>query len=1223
MNKKLLTLLFALVAYSFFGQDISLYQQFNGRYDFTFVGNTLNPSENNITPTCTINTSSAASLTLSAGDNIIGAYLYWAGSGPGDFDILLNGQPVTQQRNFPLNALNTDGQTRAYFSAFADVTAQVQATGNGVYTVSELDLTTWISDPLYCGIKTNFGGWAIIVFYENANLPLNQLNLYDGLQYVPTAINITLPSLNVIDNVGAKIGFVAWEGDAGLAVSETLTINGNVLSNALNPNDNAFNGTNTITGANNMYNMDLDVYDIQNNIAIGDESADIALQSGQDFVMINAIVTKLNSQLPDATVIVDDVAKTCGSRVLNVAYTVRNVNSTDTLPAGTTIGFYINGNLVATAVTTTELPIGGSESGTINITVPNNVPADFELMLIVDHNFNVTETDETNNSFIINESLWVIPTPNPADITICEDPSAPGTGVVDFSEYEQTLKYDPTDVVRFFPTLQAAQTNTGNITNLTDYPVTASPTEIWVRVQTAEGCVGYGSFLVFVDDCQFPDARVFINGIAQACDSRTITVQFTVTNTNSVDVLPAGTTVAAYANNTFLGVTTTTADIPVGGSQPGTITVTIPAGIPLSFNLILRVDHNNQVDEISENNNTALLAVTLWVSPILQQPTNITGCETFNGSGIGEFDFSAYLQSLKNNPTDVVTFHPTQNDATNNTAGIGNPEGYLAAHNTEIFVRLTDANGCFDTASFRLLIIDCYFPDGVVQVTNVNQTCDSRAITVNYTVSNPASFDLLPAGTQVAIYANTTLITVTTTAADIPIDGSLPATITLNIPGSIPLNFNLIFVVDDNGTGTGSVVETIETNNAFTQPVSLWISPVLPEPADITDCETSNNSGVGGFDFSTYLTSLKEDPTDVVTFHTSQQDANTGDNDIQTPEAYISNGLVQEIYVRLEDVNGCFDTASFTLTAVDCYFPDATLTIDDIYKQCNSRILHVHYTVYNTGSADILPAGTPVSIYVNGAFLEYTETLEDIAIGESESSFILLTIPVGVPLDFDLTFVADDTGDGTGIIVEANETNNSFTQPTNLVLSPVLQQPADIVMCDKGFGLATFDFSAYAESLKNYPDETVTFYLSQQTADQDIDRIYNASQFVTTENPQRVYVRMFNGTCHTTASFLLTTKKCAPITYNYVTPNNDNYNDSFFVEGLRNIFLNFKMTIYNRWGNLVWTGNHSKEDWDAIATVEKVGPEGTTVPTGTYYFVLELNDPDFPEPIVGWVYVTK
>ena len=142
-------------------------------------------------------------------------------------------------------------------------------------------------------------------------------------------------------------------------------------------------------------------------------------------------------------------------------------------------------------------------------------------------------------------------------------------------------------------------------------------------------------------------------------------------------------------------------------------------------------------------------------------------------------------------------------------------------------------------------------------------------------------------------------------------------------------------------------------------------------------------------------------------------------------------------------------------------------------------------------------------------------------------------------------------------------------------------------------------------------------------ADQDLDRIYNLTDFKTTENPQRIYVRLDNSTCHTTASFLLRTKKCKPVTYNYITPNGDGYNDNFVVDGLRNVFPNFKMKIFNRWGNLVWTGDHSKADWDGIATEQKVGSEDTTVPNSTYYFVLELNDPDYPDPITDWIYVTK
>src|SRR5690606_14097590 len=118
-------------------------------------------------------------------------------------------------------------------------------------------------------------------------------------------LNFSLSSLNVIDNVDAKIGFIAWEDDSSLADNETLRINGNILSNPpLNPANNAFNGTNSITGNNELYNMDLDIYEIQNYIQAGDQTAEIALTSDRDFVMINAVVTKLNSQVPDANIVI-------------------------------------------------------------------------------------------------------------------------------------------------------------------------------------------------------------------------------------------------------------------------------------------------------------------------------------------------------------------------------------------------------------------------------------------------------------------------------------------------------------------------------------------------------------------------------------------------------------------------------------------------------------------------------------------------------------------------------------------------------------------------------------------------------------------------------------------------------------------------------------------------------------------------------------------------------
>lgn len=810
------------------GQDIALYQQFNGRYDFTFVGNTLNVDYNGANDPCTILTSSSATLNLAPGNIIHKAYLYWAGSGEGDYNVKLNGTDVAAGRQFPRFIINGDNRQRWFFSAFADVTQIVQQSGNGTYTLSELDLSAVINPNLtpeennYCVDGTNFGGWAIVVVYQNNTLPLNQLNVYDGLQHIPfypvqslppVPITINLNSLNVIDNIGAKIGFVAWEGDANIRNGEGLFINGtapaNELTNVLNPSGNAFNATNTVTGSTELYNMDLDIYDIQGNINIGDQSAQITLRSLQDFVMISTIVTKLNSQLPDATVAVTNISRQCNSRTLSINYTVSNSNSTAVL------------------------------SG--------NVP------------------------------------------------------------------------------------------------------------------------------------------------------------------------VSIYADNTYIATFYTSAPIPIGGSQSGTVTVTIPAGIPQSFTLELRADDNN---------------------------------------------------------------------------------------------------------------------------------------------------------------------------------------------------------------GTATVTETDETNNNFSLPVSLWLSPVLQTPPDVTACD--DGSGTGIFNFSAYEQSLKINPEDTVTFYISAANANTPENPLSPTNAYQSLSPGQEIFVRLQDKNGCYAVSSFRLVTVDCLFPDATISLSNLIQECNSREIRLQYTVYNLNSNDVLPPGTPIAIYANGEFINYTETILEIPIGGNETENTAILIPDNIPLEFDLAFVVDDLGNGTGIVVEIDENNNSFTLPVSLWVSPQLVSPDNLQLCNEGFGLAVFDFSRYEETLKTETTDIVTFHNSLTDAEQGLSRITNTSQFTSTANPQQIFVRLedVNG-CYNTASFTLSTRQCPPETYNYVTPNGDGKNDTFFVKGLRNIFLNFRMSIYNRWGNLVWTGNNNTPDWDGIANEDKVGSQNTVVPTGTYYFVLELNDPAYPKPITGWVYVTE
>jgi gliding motility-associated-like protein len=171
----------------------------------------------------------------------------------------------------------------------------------------------------------------------------------------------------------------------------------------LNPSTNAFNGTNSFTGLSGMHNMDIDVYDIHNTISIGDTTATIELTSGQDLVMVNSIITVLNSQLPDATIEFTSEAETnCFSRTIALEYTISNFNATDQLPAETPIAFYIEDLLIAQSVVGQIVPIGEYITSSIEIEIDQNINELFEITAVVDDIGNgsgiVSEILESNNT---------------------------------------------------------------------------------------------------------------------------------------------------------------------------------------------------------------------------------------------------------------------------------------------------------------------------------------------------------------------------------------------------------------------------------------------------------------------------------------------------------------------------------------------------------------------------------------------------------------------------------------------------------------------------------------------------------------------------------------------------------------------------------------------------------------------------------------------------------
>ena len=709
-----------LVSPAFFSQEISLFKQFNGHYDYTSFGNTLNIQENGSGGECFILTSSSADLQLQSTQKVIAAYLYWAGSGPGDFEVTFNQIPIIAERTF--NYWYTSGGVEyIYFAAFADVTAQLQTNGNGNYTLADLDLTQVI--PPYCsppGSGTNFGGWAVTVVYEDETLPLNQVNVFDGLEGVSRTnqtLNISLNNLMVMETTGAKIGFLAWEGDRELAVNETLRINGNVLSNPpLNPENNVFNGTNSFTGSDVLYNMDIDYFSIANYIKTGDTSAEIQLTSGQDFVMINNIITVLNSELPDATISIDKVTggENCGERDLEVDYTVYNLNSTAPLPVATPIAFYADEILVAQAVTQIEIPINGQESRTINFTVPLSIEFDFILKAVVDDIGDgtgiVLESNEDNNEDEISFHLLVNPViKGLKNLETCEI-----IGIEYFDLTEATSEIDPIYELSFYLTIDDALNNINAITDPEKFQNTENPQTIYIRVANPD-CFLVDSFTLTVIPCPLPDATIDFPEVS-ACRDRILYLPFTVYNLEATAPLPANVSIAFYGEELLLGLSKTQKIIPIGGSENGYVELYLPEILPDVFHLTAVVDDdgfgNGKIEELREDNNTFARNVSFEsITPIVMLP-NLLECN--EGFRTASFDLSMQDDLIRSGPNDIIKYFTSMANAMENIDPIQNPTQYRNLSDPQtIYVRLENEI-CFTTASFQLTIENCkpFIPQG-------------------------------------------------------------------------------------------------------------------------------------------------------------------------------------------------------------------------------------------------------------------------------------------------------------------------------------------------------------------------------------------------------------------------------------------------------------------------------------------------------------------------------
>lgn len=282
-------------------EEILLRESFAGNISFTVFGNTMRNGCSNLG-------NSAASLSLPTGSTVKAAYLYWSGSGSADDTVVFDGQSVVASFN---KRYTEQVDTQTFYSNRADITNRIS--GNKSYLVSGL---TFDGSSSYCSDGRAYGGWAVVVIYENSLEPLRVVNIFDGFRnFWGQSFDLTPNNFVIANNpasLGGKHAHITWEGDQGNSYphpttneTETLLFNNQTLFDGGNPSNNQFNSysnANITAATRDTDGVDLDIYDIGSYLTAGATSVTTTYSTGQDRVFLTAeIISVPNRPVADLT----------------------------------------------------------------------------------------------------------------------------------------------------------------------------------------------------------------------------------------------------------------------------------------------------------------------------------------------------------------------------------------------------------------------------------------------------------------------------------------------------------------------------------------------------------------------------------------------------------------------------------------------------------------------------------------------------------------------------------------------------------------------------------------------------------------------------------------------------------------------------------------------------------------------------------------------------------
>ncbi|PNV34536.1 DUF3344 domain-containing protein [Streptomyces sp. DH-12] len=262
----------------------------NGDFDMHYIDVDDDPNTYN---------SSRGEVRLPSGSRVTYARLYWGGN-------LLVGEQKPAEDNGRVLIAEPGGSYKELladtvvghrvaggmdaFQASADVTRLVRDSGSGLYTVAQINVAGGRS------AAGAWGGWTLVVAYENPAEPLRHLSVWDGFAPLggDSGATLALRGLPYPAAAGGRAGMVAYNGDRGTTGDSLVLTAGDTataLGNGADPADDVLNSTvsdpanapsSRVPAYANTLGYDSDVFDLGGHLTRAGDQVALRLTSERD-----------------------------------------------------------------------------------------------------------------------------------------------------------------------------------------------------------------------------------------------------------------------------------------------------------------------------------------------------------------------------------------------------------------------------------------------------------------------------------------------------------------------------------------------------------------------------------------------------------------------------------------------------------------------------------------------------------------------------------------------------------------------------------------------------------------------------------------------------------------------------------------------------------------------------------------------------------------------------